>query len=646
MVNIRTNDPYAVTVTGSNRPNLFSIDENRVTVKEMVKKNDICNTGASLVRLLQLRTYHLMSLSGLLLIVILYVQRDIYIARRMDKQLSQGIEGGIKVIKQMNHSLSIETTTSGTGNGNITGFVYPSRNSAFQPQTYNNSVNANVTTDKAIRHNWDGTAIRHRNKTLNVIGTHANHLLNQRDHDTHVELFAKKKSTWRVYKFPVKPLYNIKSILKESIGTKILNNHKKNPLRNCSPTVQFTITLPVPFTWNKNTNGSIWTLQSMMIQTSDDNAIYSAKNKTGTSRSHVVPKTYGGDEIYVEWESDTGTDMGIAQITDMLDGTYQLIFIRPPILQHNYTSTVNQISTTENNVQLGRLTIYYDYTCNIGSIVAPGKDSFRRAGEIHLSFTNMNVPEPFIHDFIPPNTIRRDVEGQQKPIDLSQYHTVIAFGDSLMLQFVRQYKLGGFWSSNIIYEQNVGQCLSNQKDFEEMIEKFYTWHNDQIIHLQNLNYSAAVILGSAVWDAMRGCVRDDFMDHRNAIRKFITAIRTKYPQIAIYWKSPSAIVLHRRNSLSELIDNPIWLQRSRYISDGVPRQIYHVQKSLMNELHVPFLDLYDAYYLSAPWSLPGDCRHYSDEISSLFLSYFWPGLNRSKVYYLKDNQHKLIGISN
>ena len=358
----------------------------------------------------------------------------------------------------------------------------------------------------------------------------------------------------------------------------------------------------------------------------------SVANNTSTQTTHrsinIIPKRYGGDEIYVEWVSSTDpSEMGIAMITDQTNGTYILKFVRPPIFQQNYT----QKGTTQ-MAQYGTLILYYDYTCGIGSMFAPIKDRYRRAGEVHLSFNHSNIPKPYIHDFVPPQTtIGKDKK--KLKIDLSKYHTVIAFGDSLMLQLVRQYHMGGFWSGNIHYKENINQCLSNSNDTETAIQKFNQWHGPLI--LNDPNQTIAVILGSAVWDAMRGCVRGDFVEHRNAIRQFITTLRSLYPQIHLYWKSPSAITLHRRSSLEELIENNIWLHRSRYISDGVPRRIYTVQKALMKELQVPFLDLFDAYYLSAPWTLPGDARHYEDDISFLLLSYYWPGLNATNTYYTK-----------
>jgi hypothetical protein len=439
---------------------------------------------------------------------------------------------------------------------------------------------------------------------------------------------TESRSSTTVYKLPKKPIHNIYSILKQSIGSAIIQNTKKNPLRNCQPTSQFQLQSTIQQRVN-NIDTLEYTIQAMMMEVSK----VSNNNNNTKQPIKMIPKRQGGDEIYVEWVSSTDPfEMGIAMITDQNDGTYHLKFVRPPILQKNYT-TKNE---TPNVAPIGTITIYYDYTCGIGSMFAPDKDQFRRAGEVHLSFNHSNIPKPYIHDFIPPNVATKTDQKKLK-IDLSKYDTVIAFGDSLMLQLVRQYRIGGFWSRNIRYEENINQCLSNVNDTESALQKFNQWHGQQIMDATELQpkQSIAVIVGSAVWDAMRGCVRSDFQEHRNAIRQFITTLRMLYPQIHLYWKSPSAIILHRRNSLEELIGNKIWLHRSRYISDGVPRRIYAEQKALMKELQVPFLDLFDAYYLSAPWTLPGDARHYEDDISFLLLSYYWPGLNATNTYYIK-----------
>jgi hypothetical protein len=53
----------------------------------------------------------------------------------------------------------------------------------------------------------------------------------------------------------------------------------------------------------------------------------------------------------------------------------------------------------------------------------------------------------------------------------------------------------------------------------------------------------------------------------------------------------------------------------------------------MKELDVPFLDLYEAYYLSGPWTRTRwDARHFRDEISALLLSYYWRDLDVNGSY--------------
>ena len=351
-----------------------------------------------------------------------------------------------------------------------------------------------------------------------------------------------------VYHFPNRPIHdNISSILRQSIGTTVLRHPKKNPLLSCAPTVQFQLRASY-HAINRNhnhINALEYTIQSMMMIKKKQ----STNNITTTKQSmSIIPKRRGGDELYIEWVSlEDPTDMGIAHITDVQNGTYRLKFIRPPLLQQQY----NNDTTNNNNnshqqhhhppndntddgattVSYGRLTIYYDYTCDIGRMFSPKKNQFRRAGEIHVSIHQTNIPRPYIHDFIPPNLGNNN---KDNIIDLSKYDTVIAFGDSLMLQLVRRYNLGGFWSPNIHYEENINQCLSNSNDTKTAIEKFQQWHGPQIIEAatdSRHNQSIAVIIGSAVWDAMRGCVRSDLKDHIQAIRQFVTTLRKLYPHI-------------------------------------------------------------------------------------------------------------------
>lgn len=251
------------------------------------------------------------------------------------------------------------------------------------------------------------------------------------------------------------------------------------------------------------------------------------------------------------------------------------------------------------------------------------------------------MPRPYIHDFIPPNTI--DDSSSKERIDFSKYDRIIAFGDSLIAQLVRRYSGEGSWSSNILWYQNVCQCLSSDKDASDMIYKLHTRHGHQIRRQTKRNARIALITGSSSWDAMRGCVHTDMKDHIHAIRTFIQNVTTSYPNVHIYWKAPSAFFLHRYTTYIDAF-NETYFQtlkpkygivplKPRYINYHVPSQLYRVQKELMTqELHIPFLDLYDSYYLSAPWTVPGDARRFDDTLTRLQLSYFWPGLLNQPIY--------------
>jgi hypothetical protein len=471
-------------------------------------------------------------------------------------------------------------------------------------------------------------------------------------------------------KYPSEPIYHIQSILNASIGNRILNDPSRNPLRDCSPTVQYRLLLP-PEQSQRQTQAwssaqqpteTTWILQSMMmIRTT------TAANSSNTNerRPQVVPKPYGGDEIYVQWETDpkAGADsttmlydyMGIAQVTDRNDGTYLLKFIRPPMLQFNYTRQQQlrspNVPVKQQQQQYGRLTIFYEYTCGIGSIFAPNKDQYARGGEVFQTLTTTQlVPRPYIHDFVPPNTAIGDDAASSdassninEMIDLSKYDTVFAFGDSLIMQLVRRYLRKGTWSDNIIWHRNVYQCLSTDSDARSMLYKFHTQNGEHIQNLTQQSKRIALLTGSSSWDAMRGCVHEDMKDHVNAIRTYIQNVTTSFPNLDVYWKAPSALFLHRYTTYKDAFNDTFFRSlkprygvkplKPRYINYHVPKQLYHVQKELMmREFQIPLLDLYDSYYLSAPWTVPGDGRHFDDALTRLQLSYFWPGLLDKPIY--------------
>ena len=153
--------------------------------------------------------------------------------------------------------------------------------------------------------------------------------------------------------------------------------------------------------------------------------------------------------------------------------------------------------------------------------------------------------------------------------------------------------------------------------------------------------SKALLLGSAIWDVLaspqeqrpvhrhlhQNSSSDQgtsmFQDHLNACHYFITTIQKEYPNLKILWKSPTAMHIHvvdpenpvnhatKSGSSNEKPTTVSLLQRVRYMSSSRMYHLYQLQRNLMQELDVPFLDIYEATYLSASWTLSGDGRHYS-----------------------------------
>jgi hypothetical protein len=217
-------------------------------------------------------------------------------------------------------------------------------------------------------------------------------------------------------------------------------------------------------------------------------------------------------------------------------------------------------------------------------------------------------------------------------MDLSTYDFVYFFGDSLIQQFCRRDKAKPpkpYRNDRIDYGFNVAQSLTTADDVDTMLQKVRDWHGS---NLTRAGTSIAVVTGSSVWDLLVENVDPGLHLHAAACRSFVTRFRTEYPGVDLYWKSPSALHFH---TLPILRDNRnvLLAERARYMSNALTYHMYQLQKALMKELDVPFLDLYEAYYLSAPWSLtPTDARHFQDEISEVLLSYYWRGLNMTGAY--------------
>lgn len=424
-----------------------------------------------------------------------------------------------------------------------------------------------------------------------------------------------------IYHFPVEPLYNARHIAEKGIGEFVLNDPVLNPFANCDATVQYELhIISESFTGNNAPKKTTWLLQSMVLQKGDD-ALGDATHERQAESivPVVVPKTIGGDEVYVEWISNT--DMGVAEVTDRHDGTYLLEFTRPPAYQYNMTHNISlvnigygndspsDISFEDSDESFGQLRIYYHYTCNVSSYYKLEKQYFTGSGAVFETFDHSHIPKPPIRDFIPPN--------EDGAIDLSKYDTLIPFGDSVIREFFWQT----FFHDSCDHPTQFGGCphsLSNHSDALYWIDRFNTF-NGGIVHAIAEDKSIALVTGSAVWDFLvSDALRPDMTEHLDAIREYITAIRTNYPRLDIYWKAPSALHIHRLSRKFE---------RQTVNSYIIARNLHLAQQKLMEELDIPYMDIHDAYFLSAAWTQPGDSIHYREStLPTLLVSYFWPGL--------------------
>jgi hypothetical protein len=353
-----------------------------------------------------------------------------------------------------------------------------------------------------------------------------------------------------------------------------------NPLRNCAITTQVRILR----------QNSQWLVQSINAQGKD--------------------KRVGGDEFYITYSDNVEYNSNntephataVALITDSQDGTYLLDFVTTPMNPK-----------PGNLTGAGVLTVHFQYSCGIGRMYQPLKDSWRGGGSSMTSFSTETI-EPSFRTFHPaPNN----------GIDLSVFNLTISFGDSLMGAFVGRKS----YRPNVFFHFNVARQLSTKK-LPVFLRKLKSWHKNE---LRDANRSVALILGSAMWDILvpDNIQGPDFTDHLNATRQLVETIRLLYPTVTLFWKSPSAAHPHRV-PLEECYRKPDCLSRVRYLSNSRIDYLYQQQIRLMrDELLVPVLDVYESSYLSADRSMHGDGRHYDLPYNLMVLSRFYPPDNKT-----------------
>jgi hypothetical protein len=420
---------------------------------------------------------------------------------------------------------------------------------------------------KSIRNHEDGNEYSSSSKRMNT------------------DLKTKHDST--VITVPVKPMKFITTKLENSI---ILQRHERSPLENCSPTAQIRIHML----------NDRWILQTL--------------DESG------LEKHIGGDEFYITYTDALGNNIddakdaeevpptSVAIIEDRKDGTYILKF-----------STTPMNPNPTNLVGTGRLAIYYEYTCDIGMMPQPTKVNWKNSGAILETLYQNDVQMPPMNIF-------------QKPTfdDLSHWPLVVFFGDSTMLQMIKDREATEkaeaediiFLKNNTFFEANIRTEFRMDR-INKIQKKFQIMHRKQMLQYE---FDVAIVIGSAIWDVLiaENIQGRDFKDHLAACRAFVTDLKKKYRGRKIYWKSPSSLHAHRVNCVDANYDFQDCVDSTRYLSNSIVRFLHENQKTLMKELNVPYLDLFDTYYLSAHYTAEGDGRHYQQGLNELILDWFYP----------------------
>jgi len=388
-------------------------------------------------------------------------------------------------------------------------------------------------------------------------------------------------------RIPPQPDENPRNIISKILSdANIGDGHKEDPLKGCAVAAQFELQY----------SGKKW-----WIQTLDING-----NK----------KLEGGEELFITFDikDDTTKTTLVSYSKDIGNGRYLLDFITKPM---DKKVTLQEI----NKKRGGELNIYYIYTCGIGNVAPPKKRNWSDGGFVRTLYKIKMNKVPPTREFKPPAL----------PIGLVQtpFNHVVCVGDSLMRNFAGQKSKGKSLQirPNGSYSDNVSSSLNT--DTVPYFIEFASSTIDKAIQKltsSGRNLSLLVVLGSGAWDIIQDekifKVQDaEFHDHQRAIFRYVRAIKKKYKgnqNISFAWKSPTAQHPH------VLIDSnyEVALKRKRYASETRSRNLYKIQKRIMESMNMPFLDLYVASYLSDDAYL--DVAHFSTEMNRVMWNWFFP----------------------
>jgi hypothetical protein len=362
--------------------------------------------------------------------------------------------------------------------------------------------------------------------------------------------------------------------------------------------------------------------------------------------SGLVKQT-GGDEFYITYtdrahqlkhqsidDSVTSTRQphptAIARLEDLHNGRYILDFISSP-LNHRHHRLEGR----------GTITVAFQYTCGMGRMAPPSKGHWKTGGATVVEHSHAIPMLPQISLFVPSSSFLGDFHddtGRDAMSPNNNNHNLtspffMAFGDSLMQQFVKPLKQ--------VELPNIGMPLNTTTvgDWIQLFQRRMDPKLKLLIQSSSRKVKVVLIVGSSTWDILEP-QEGGFDDHKAALEKLIAYFRQTYPEtVHLVWKSPTALHVH-----VPMTENKTVLQkggttaksksvynRLKYMSSSRSYQLYKLQLEVCNALQVPILDIYEASYLSADHTLPGDGRHYSDDFNAMTMNWL---LRRSTVEQL------------
>ena len=332
---------------------------------------------------------------------------------------------------------------------------------------------------------------------------------------------------------------------------------------------------------------------------------------------HGAKKSVGGDEFYIYYQQSRRAIMAVSNTSDLGNGSYALNFTTHPFLKRR--PRVGR--------GIGMLVVWLEYSCGIGYIPRPLRDSWSTNGAVLTNWVTMGVP-------LPPYRLFEKPGGGL--IDLGRHRSILAVGDSVMQQFV-SLKSNTFFYKNCVFGRNVGDPLSSRNT-----HRVIRLMNRRLRGFFDIHNNSAVILGAAAWELQKPygnlgeplpgqpyTEQEILDDHLDALGVIVSSLRETFPRLTIYWKTGVAMHLHvlKRDKGND------WMQVSRveYMSQSRTERLYQVQNQLMRELNVTILDIYPASYLLADGHrFAGDAIHYHLDVNKLMMSWFYPyGFNES-----------------